>query len=746
MNRTFSLRNVSLSSSLNFNMSERIALMSREIIRNAVEHKAGCIQGSTVFYQGKRYLHLAHDGEPFSSLAYLKECLTPNTSGNNSGVQGSGMKTAMFLGADTEHAEIIIHSRNKDKAFSASLTCKDANNAQIDERKDLNSFVKKLYGEHYAKFNVFVFYRVQENKVLYDEKNIALLRDLCQVEDITFRFIHNMSIGDSLEKNNKNIVTVKSGADHHRIRKDLSSLDRKRIFLIDSHTLWVKDIDYPDPKIGIKFNARVDIEVYPGFKDQNGRYINLDTNSKDFGTGATYTTISNQSLFVYYDREVIENRQKGNKNISRLRQDPVFTSVHAHGLLAEIGLSCPKGKEFIDKLENYKYIPGGINGRKKILDATRQWSPIVKINVTICEHPSFSPVSLPGFLSYFGPVDEFFFIDNIFVRENIVRSIFQKLGQEDPDELKSIRKKMQHHFPFDRKNKLPIPIEKYNENKTIYVYEATKGGDWQKKTKVEPGESLRKVKLVFGKDNRPVNINITQVYGGIKLERKNNNIFDIFVEDLARIDDKGEIIPIEESEYLHSPHFIPRKTFHVDIEGVGYRLGLICSVPPKPKRKTSQVRQHREKIGDNALSYNKYINANPEEYGIFTSKYGLQINEDNITMRQIIFNDPQEYPWILKEWENIYKDLENIAREAVHEYSNEIQVGWNREKADVLREKYSDEFSYYMNKGKINVYVKHNQRFQEFLQKIRKETGGKDAPDQNEIPQDNLVSRTASKR
>ena len=203
MRHTFTFKNINTLRTSSLMFDERIALMSREIVRNAEEHGAKKIDFFTMFYDGKKYIHMAHDAKPFDSLDHLKECLQPNTSGNDSGIQGSGMKLAMFLGADKEKAEVIVHSRNGDDSFTAKLTCADDNVAEIKELNKFNDFIKKIYGKYYNNFNCFVSYRVLDEgnrPTFYNAKNIALLLDMCPLDNVIFYYIPSKIIGKGKEK------------------------------------------------------------------------------------------------------------------------------------------------------------------------------------------------------------------------------------------------------------------------------------------------------------------------------------------------------------------------------------------------------------------------------------------------------------------------------------------------------------------------------------------------------------------
>ena len=709
MRHTFSFKHLSLLKSLSLNQDERVALMTREIVRNAEEHGAKNVELLSATRNNKKYMIIAHDGNPFSSLDHLKDCLTPNTSGDCSGIQGSGMKLAMFLGAEKENAELIIHSKNDGLGFSARLVCGDLNDAVVEDCPEMNEFLPAFFGKFYKRFTVFCLYRFQESGVVYTSKNIALLMDLCPVENVTVSYLAHCSLGGQSDIRTFEDAMKESKRIRHRIY--FSATELKKAFCVDEESFVVEGLSHPD--VGGTFNVAVNIEIYPGITDRSGTWYVMDKNSEDFGKRVIDVDVSNQSLFLSYDKDLINRRTLTGKNVSRLFKDPVFTSLHAHGLLATLGMICPKNKNFIPKINSYPYAKSSdgvcISGEK--------WSPVVKMRFKILDSEALSSLKLHEFVARFGGINEFFYCENSLFIRDILDLAVSKLAETNPPNLISLRSRMKVHFPFSEDCRLPIPSEEFSDSNVIEVFKRNSSGQLDRLFSIDPGQVEKRVELRF-KDGSPVECDFDHVTKGFSLDRKSGNVFDLLVDDLSMVDEHGNIVVVTESEYRHAPNFMPKKICNVDIGKERYRLNLKCNIP-KLESTHGKVRVSN-KAGEGAFSCKNYFSGLPGEYGRFSNSNGLMINDANPVIRQIVCRDKDKYPWLTKSWSEIYKTLARISREVMNEFKKRVDVHVLSECKEELERAYEDASSYYLNTH-LSVFFKYDTSLLSLREKISRE-------------------------
>jgi hypothetical protein len=599
------------------------------------------------------------------------------------------MKLAMFLLENSEDAELVVHCDNKqtNQSFTVSLTCCDLNNANIQVLPPTfitavtNSFSYK--GKHAKDYNVFVFYKVNDKTsgLEYKEDNISLLAELCDFNGFEF----DVHLYDDK---------------HHRLCPTKQKL--QEYFCIDSETFEIRDIVYPereDNKFGgKKFNASVEVQVYPGFaanSESNARMrlICLDKKSDQYGAYIQDLKLArNNTVFLKYDMELINNRRGcTTKDIARMHEDAFYTANNAASILAGIGLQCTtKRNNFVDKLGDYDFVePYG-----DIVGKIGMWNPTVKVFVTIKDSNDLKKETINSILSLFSKVNEYFYCSDNSLARVIIEAIFGKLVNDNPQNLIDFRARMKKHFPFDSSQLLPIPNNEsiILRKDRIYVYD-DKGN---KIDSVKPGQVKCGVTLRFKDDTPVTDISANGVSRGFKLD-KQGMAFDLTIRGLAYLDDDGTPHSISAAEYGtdHTKTYIPTKHCTVDIGETKYLLDLTCDVP---KRKTTAGkpigRSNKKSITDSGIT--NYYRGPIDEIGKYNHGV-LQLNQDSPLLRDIIYRDHNAHPWLLKSFEKIYNDMSLRAQKLTAEFDDYLSK--DLELKGAKKGDYTNDRTYMLNIG-----------------------------------------------
>lgn len=715
MKHPFQPRQIDLYDKLNGDVA--LALMTREILRNAKEHGATRAELMSLTVKGHSYALIVHDARPFESLDTLKTCMYPSTSGDNSGVQGSGMKVAMFYGADQSKAELLIHSRSSHENFSARLRCEDDGSAKVEDYDPFGDLVKKFFGEDYKNFNVFVMYRVTHG-AWYDQKTVALAMDFCPVAGpMKIEFVPQ-KLGDGGHENYQDFVKAKA---HRRVL--ISSEEMKARYVVDSEKFEVKDIQHPNKTRWGKFNALVELEVWPGVYANSNNLLVVNEESSAFGEETNHIKISEHELFVYLDEMSVKARATNGKDMSRLHQDPVYTDSSVFSLLGTLGISARKYKFPVEEIKTYEFLRNLSDEKREKITT---WCPVIKVRVTFKDHPEMENVGILSFISRFGGIDEFFYSNNRTELRSLIGEVFCKLAQDNPISLREFRQRIKKHFPFKEKNILPIPIEKDVEWKTIKVYVKTPEGEEKFTSKVNPGFGAE-VTLKF-EDGAPVTKEFdSTVSPGFHLRHLNANTFYLKVDNLSRIADDGTLIPVTPEEFEHNSRFVPKKQCRILIGKDKYRLSTICNVPISDWTGKSRSTTLKVVSGDDPIPTHDayYLGGNfPNEFGRISNRTVLEINQEHPIIQKIISVPPDKYPWIRPAWDKVYAEIRDVARLVMNTYFKNLNsTDFNRAGDLTLQSHYENFNNFYLNTH-LEVYFSGNAAVKKLLEKIDEEVVG----------------------
>jgi hypothetical protein len=395
----------------------------------------------------------------------------------------------------------------------------------------------------------------------------------------------------------------------------------------------------------------------------------------------------------------------------------VYTSLYASKFLTILGIIVRKNIDFTKKINEYKYI-SNLSQEKK--ESIVLWSPFIKMKINIMGHQDLNDLSWSALMSDFGILNEFFYCNNEVIKD-IVEMACNQLVNNNSLELIKFKQRIEHHFPFDKNSYLPLPAETGNNPIKIELFTTDENGNEIKKTTVNPGETLSNIKLKFS-DGQPVLSNIKSVSAGFHFMRLQKNVFTLIVDNLSKFDEDNNLIPVTAEEYQHTQDFVPKKDCYVIVESEKYRVSVACTIP-KRMYKGGRTGFNTLSLDNNDGSYTTkgYIHCHPKVFGQYiVASDTLHINVNNPLIYKIISKDKNQYPWLLKDWTDLYLKLAKLAREVTHTCLSEINVTLlteNSEKYEQLHEIYEDAKNYYLNKH-LELFFTYSSDAQQLLKKI----------------------------
>ena len=726
---------------------ERVAILTREIARNAKEQGATKMDLMVVQYKGDSYALIATNAKPFASLEKLKKCLEPGKSGGEAGVLGSGMKMAMFLCERDKHCKLIIHSRNvDDNAFSAQLSCSFVNTgwcpwACIEENASFGNYIEKFFGKYYTDFNCFFAYKLEVNSRFgFSIDSVAIMRDYVDISGLEVNYFpYTKSIGKDFKHKSYEAVVDACGSTTKKTR--VFSLDEiKEHYLIEKGVFEVKDIEFsPKDYPGLKCNAVVELEIYPGLRVGDSKVATsrkskshpslMSLRGKSFGQGHRANELSKSSLLVYYDEETIKQQDNYAKNLDRMYEDPFYASRNNSNYLSMLGIYVRDDFDQINKLETYELL----NSKEftpQVVKKICSWQPRIKMNIRICGHESLKGESFASFIRCFGSLNKFFYVKHAGrnALDKIISNIVAELATENPQELKDFRNVVKKHIPqsLEVKGFIPLPdlsdIEEKNHVCNVYT---TKAMSSETKVRtIEPGDSLREVYL-YDQDRKPIDVDVKVETAGFYFRRIHSNCFQIDVDKMSKMVGKDKV-PVTIEEYKPILGYLPKKTCHVYINNIRYRIGITCILPvkktaPRRAKKASGV-EKSEVTG----TRHKYIEGKSCEYVRYNDQYGLQINYLHPALRDVVrISEPGDKK-VVEDFKNFFIELSEINKEIQRRFEEDIEMQYkNAFNDDTWNQKYENLNSYYLNTS-VELLFTHGAAFQDILSRVKdiKEAAG----------------------
>lgn len=682
-----------------FNVRREIglSLLVREIYTNAEEQDASDMVVFSTNINKCSYICIAHNGKHFSSQEFLSSCLTPNTSGKDSGIQGSGMKLGMFLVEESDGAELIIHSRSEETSFTSKLEVVNGY-YKTSNFNEFNTNVPKIFGKKYDNYNVFVFYKFQRKNFkvsaagIFDSNILSLMSEMKRSGKIRVSYIpHSNKFEGSCRK---------------RILKYSEALES---FKIDESVINVEDVEIPGSDM--KLNAKIRIEVFPCISERSPESL-IDVRTGKF---QNKNTVSNYTLFVNLSKELITSRLMDKnevKKFERLYIDPIYCSFNCNTLLSSLGISYVKNYDFKDKIKNYRYVDDNVKRNAK------HWKPIIKVNVDLLDHDSLKSKSIRGGLfPTFGGINEFFYSSNNVLIREIVESIFNKASSEnESDEFISFKERLKEHFPFDKKQRMPIPEEILSSNdKTLYAFKKQDDGTYERLLYFRPGDLHRDV-IIRHFDGSPVVCDFDWVSQGFNIIR-NGDQYTIVIDELSKKQKDGSIIRIKKEDYKASLYYFPGKFCEVDLGRNRYRL-LERHRDDKLTDKTTVGGSNREKNGQR-FTDNRYFRGKPGEIVAYSPSRGILVNEEHKIVKRVIYINKDQHPDIFKKWCCICNKMCKITRKIANEDYKKLTIDFNSRFAGELQEMYDDPLSFFINSQLENIF-EYDIDVQSLLSKIEK--------------------------
>ncbi len=244
--------------------SVRFALSARELLRNADSQLAKDIQIFNFEKLGTEYLCIAHNGKAFDDIGNLISCMRPNTTGGE-GVQGSGMKAAMFLLTENwTQSELVIHSHKDANAITAKLTCVNLNDACIEDVSgDWNQYVNQSMRSHYNDYNVYYFLKCVNERTKNKKKNgnsicrdeyTQLLVEMCpEIFDrikVKARYLYLISNHEPMDNTDQRRL---------KVIQNKNAFDRD--FCVEQETFKVENIKVESSGITIDVDCNIEIRT-----------------------------------------------------------------------------------------------------------------------------------------------------------------------------------------------------------------------------------------------------------------------------------------------------------------------------------------------------------------------------------------------------------------------------------------------------------------------------------------------------
>ena len=663
-----------------FESNRKFALASRELLHNA--KTAGATKVLMYCYEANRVkrLVIAHNGAQFEDIQNLASCMRMSASFNeHGGIQGSGMKAAMFLMTrEASDAELVIHNRANGASFSAKLNCENANDGIIrDASEYFNIEIKNTFNDFcvvkYEHYNVFytLKYDIVDGS-FFDESSdkIAFVRMLAEMCP---------EVWDSLD--------IKFVADKASYNKDLLSALRPygvkefdNDYCSFSHTIHVNDVLYKtnDNDRGVKFDADVQVIHYPNIvTSERKRPVAVNKDSANYNISSNFNANSRESFYILCELDI-----ETSKETSRMREDPIFSSPHAYDFLRSLGLNCPKSATFTAKLpEHYKEIYEKHNGNML------SWAPITKVKIHIY------PKDKKEWYKY-GGLNEFFYVDKIEILKEIRAKILDAIitNPNYKDELKGLQEKFRQFYPEDVMKILPLPKYGKEPSKRILCYKAlpdgSKGKQLNMGNPIQPNTNDMQIIMEY-EDGSPFERDFRVVPDrGISFEKVGRNTYLLNVRDLCYYDDAGNYRKETAETYKHQKNYYPKKLYYCMIDGMRYAFSFCINLPKREgnvKGRYNTAHGKDKQSRETTMDY--YIEVDPSIVGKIKSHDNrLRLNNKNKFIVSVAQNEEfyEKYPEQKKEFESLYEYAQEKACALYDKITAKSKVIFKNEALDVI--------------------------------------------------------------
>jgi len=673
-----------------YSEEKRIALVCREFLYNGHTQGAKNFLIFNFLKDGSHYLAIAHNGKEFESKPHLRECLRPSTSIGSGGVQGIGMKAAMFLLIENStEAELIIYNKESDKhQYTVKLSCQDLNNANIsDLNNSWHEEIMQVMGKEYDKYKVVYLIRYvnedtkkEKGKGLVTKKSMHLLceysRGIC--EDIEIKAVVSLEYGKIRPTRHQCIDT------------------NQHIFLVHSKkefdNLFLKDKEeFNIEKISSKlesgrvflFDAKLEVEIYPNLTNQNDRLLVL--NGEHIGEMRELAKNSSEVLFVKCDFNI-----KSEKDVKRASTDPVYSSVSNFHELATIGIWANKDVQFDAKVKDF--------WDKEIVDKNSSitWRPIVKAWITITPKDN----NLYQKLSW----DDFFYVERDQSVREMIKSTFQKLHETQPENLKSLRKRMSSHFPHSKSEFAPLPYDTDTcGTNSVNIIKKIKNQEGKFEDKIitneKPGTTIEDVVLQY-KDGLPVlhdDITFCPDKGLELLVTPDKKKYVLRLSRICKKLDNGDLKELDdETEYEHTPRFLPKRSHFCYIRGQKTWLSIRAEIPLRPYGngggRCSLAGMDKSSLKETTDFYKEL----PEGLIGQLINGELYINCNNVKLKDIIRIQKEIHYDLYSKWVKIYQTAKGIAEKSLGNFGS-VEVEFKRSNKQEMYDLYGNEQDWYIN-------------------------------------------------
>jgi len=671
----------------------KYALLARELVVNGYQHGAKNIIIANITVNKTNYVMIAHNGKEFGTKEHLKRCLRPSNSYGNTGIQGNGMKAAMFLSINTispsTDAEMIVCSKNTDKTedFALKLSCEKLNNALITDVTDEISF-KKILGEYYDDYNVLtlvktsLFSSMDRNKEKFFTFETARLLvescpEICNKLEIRSSFgIYNESINDK-----------------EKMRKIHTSQEFDDNFCNDQETFHLNDISYEyEAGKTVNFDAEITLKVYPGLFNGHNRLVKLNPNNHEYGRTTDVDAISNQNLFVSLDLKL-----DSDKDTSRISTDSYYISSRNKDNMNILGLGYNHNLSFNSKIkDHWQHLIDHIEDKEYNIE---YWQPKIKAFIKLKpKSQNFNEIY------NFGGLDEFFYCNDKTLVRNLVRKTYETLQEMNPKALIEFKARVKkNHFPTDDNQEfIPLPVDDLtSKNILIAVLK-----DGAKIYNFQPGQIIRNCQLCFLEHSLdendvaqdkilPFDDSVLECTGGFKIEPNGPN-FDVSILPLSRKNDDGSVSEVEKEEYEHTTSFLPKKYLVCRTNTGRYRISGIVKIPIRNKIAGKGINDAKAKDRiSSKLTYDNYIELAPEFYGQIEEGV-LRVNKNNVIIKTLATVNKEQFPNLADRWQRLYQDSARLAEVVKANLSN-LDIDFKRKVKDGFINRDIDVELYYLN-------------------------------------------------
>ena len=663
-----------------------MAIAFRELIHNAQAYNAKNVQLFQMKKGNDLFCGMGHDGKPFSSLEEIKESLEFNKSGGH-GVQGSGMKTAMYpLSGSIQRSKLIIFSKTPQGKFSCKLSHENNSQTNVkieDVTDEWNKVLKKFLHTYYNDYNVIYLYRYKNDKNV--EKSILNVKNICNFIQITPSIDENITIrynrlfyneNDIIDYKKYNLVVKKKN-----VLNDIFKLKTYKIDVNDvKHTIIDEDIENKE----VKYNARIDLDIYPMFikkdTEKAGNMI-IGKNGQTFiANGINMNDLHQNIYYVYHDYNLGGNNKRANI-------DPFYFGNKKSGnfLMMELGIDPLPIDITNPNIEIAKEYFSELNEDLKLNDVLGKWRPVLVMNVYI--------KNVKNLHNDLGSLDNFFYtLDRNRVR-SIVKSILNKANNDNSNELNEFKKYYSNFLPDDKTNEyLPVIVDtKGTKAKDVDViitnngYNQSKNYIWKDKKPKSPNQVITRipvnvdggieVKIEDRKTQEFFNCEIDVEQEGLKIHKHpmKSHVYTIYTSDYYHYEKNDEGLPVkvphtpdEHSRIKNIRTSYPNKNYIIFANGKKLNLGLQVEVSEIKERynvvRTLTNRRNKE-IDD------IYRNWNDNKHIIARYYKGkVLLNKSNLFIKKLAKNKNNKfknkfslvYQLFHEEALNIYTNSKNI--------------------------------------------------------------------------------------